>query len=358
MQRIIHEGIYFPIHPVFAMFENLYYELSNNDDNNGLNILHSKFDKDMRTFEHIFNEYGNCVRELEYFDAEDYEVIDMPCKKKNIIIGFSGGKDSTATALYYKKKGFKVYLFHVHGLNKFFPQELESAREVANALDLPLIIRNVQLKGTSLYPDHPLKNIIIANMALQWGIANNIGVRLGMGNYYTTHLNDVEFATAGDDCCEMWSAYKVVMRKYIPHLKLETPLMNLSDTMRAFEGEKKLLETAQSCVMTYRFKNKHRERIQKTFGIELMPNRCGCCWKCAVEYMYFADKDMLPYSRDYYIHCLEVLIHTIWKETGFYPHSIEYIWSVYLFFHPIEQSKAYGELKDAFIYARKIKTPD
>ena len=357
MQTIVHEGMYSYIHPIFLQFELLYRELSNCDDE--ARRIMMIFDADMRVFEDIFNEYGNCKRELCYANApmDRRDRIDMPCKGKNIIIGFSGGKDSTATALYFKRKGFNVYLFHVHGLNKFFPQELESAQEVAKALDLPLIVQNVKLQGKSLYPDHPLKNIIIANMALQWGIENDIGVRLGMGNYYTATLDDVEFATAGDDAIEMWQAYKKVIRKYIPNVKVETPLMNLSSTLKLFEGERALLETAQSCVMTYRFKAKHRERIESTYGIKLMPNRCGCCWKCAVEYIYFADKDMLPYNQDYYMHCIEVLMNTIWKETGYYPHSIDYVWGVYLFY-PMTESKAWGILKNAFIYARKIKIAD
>ena len=353
MQTIVHEGMYSYIHPIFFQFETLYRELSNNDDEERRIV--NQFIPEMKVFEDIFNEYGECERHLTYTSQEyDAEVINAECKKKNIIIGFSGGKDSTATALYFKKKGFNVYLFHVHGLNKFFPQELESAKAVAKALDLPLIVQNVKLQGKSLYPDHPLKNIIIANMALQWGIENDIGTRLGMGNYYTASVEDLEFATAGDDAIEMWQAYKSVIRKFIPSVRVETPLMNLSSTLELFEGERELLETAQSCVMTYRFKAKHRERIESTYGVKLLPNRCGCCWKCAVEYIYFADKGMLDYNEQYYMHCIEVLIHTVWKETGYFPHSIEYVWGVYLFY-PIEQSKAWGLLRDAFIYARKIK---
>lgn len=351
MQTVIHEQGYKHLHPIFMDFELLYYELSNNDAKERL--IGNQFDHSMKVFEEIFNEYGECHRELQYTDR-DYPQITDKRKKKTVIIGFSGGKDSTATAVYYMRKGFDVYLYHVHGLNKFFPQELQSAKEVADALGLPLIIENVTLSGKSLYPDHPLKNIIIANMALQWSLNHGLGTRIAMGNYYTAKLDDVEFITAGDDAKEMWKAYKSVICKYIPNVKVETPLENLQATMAMFEGELFLLEKAQSCVMTYRFKAKHRERIQKTYGIQLMPNRCGCCWKCAVEYMYYADKGILRYDKDYYLHCIEVLMHTIWKETGYFPHSLEYVWDVYLFY-PMEKSKAYEELKDAFIYARKIK---
>ena len=355
MQTIIHEGTYEYLHPIFLDFELLYRELSNNDEPNRL-IGGNVFDRSMNVFEGIFNLYGDCEKQLNY-TVRDYPKLSARPIGKNIIIGFSGGKDSTATALYYKQRGFNVYLYHVHGLNKFFPQELQSAQEVADTLGLPLIVENVKLSGKSLYPDHPLKNIIIANMMVQWGIKNGIGVRLAMGNYYTVELDDVEFSTAGDDTREMWQAYKSVIKKYVPKLKIEFPLEDITTTFRMLSKERGLIEKTQSCVMTYRFKESHRKRIQKTFGIELMPNRCGCCWKCAVEYIYFADHDVLPYVKDYYIHCFAVLMNTIWKETACFPYDVNYIWNVYLFY-PMEESKAYKELKNAFIYARKIIIAD
>ena len=343
MQTIIHTKGHTFIHPIFAEFEKLYTALSNDDEpkKTGLFETEAVFDTALRPYEDIFNEYGNCQKYLQYTD-KNYPVLrPVNNTDKNVIVTFSGGKDSTAVALYYKERGYNVYLYHVHGLNRFFPFEQQSAEEIAKYLELPIIVEDVSLSGASLYPDHPLKNIIIANMALQWGIQNNIGTLITAGDYYTAHLQDVEFQTAGDDCVEMWDAYRPIIQKYVPDFQFEIPLMNVQDTLESLGKDPKLLELAQSCVMTHRFKNYHNKRVQEKYGIQLMKNRCGTCWKCALEYIYYTDHDILVYNRDYYKYCLYILKNTLYKETNL-RYNINETWN-HFFFYPQENSKFFKD---------------
>ena len=350
MQTIVYSKEYKCIHPIFDEFNLLYTELSNDDGS--VRLFEPLFDSSLEPFEDVFNYYGKCEKRLSYSDKNYPKLVVNKCDKKNIIVAFSGGKDSTATALYYKNKGFNVYLYHVHGLNRFFPYEQQSAERVAEYLEMPLIIDSISLSGKSLYPDHPLKNIIIANMALQWGIKNNIGVRIAFGDYYTACLDEVNFETEGDDCREMWVLYKQVMKKYIPSVKVETPLINLLDTLERLKSDTKLLELTQSCVMTHRFKEKHHNRVQNKYGIKLLSNRCGCCWKCVLEYMYYADHDVLEFNADYYKYCLEVLLKKYVRENNLIPYSIYDLWDTYLLYD-IEESKL-QDIDRATVYLRRI----
>ena len=59
MQTIVHEGMYSYIHPIFFQFETLYRELSNNDDED--RRFGNCFIPEMKMFEDIFNEYGECL---------------------------------------------------------------------------------------------------------------------------------------------------------------------------------------------------------------------------------------------------------------------------------------------------------
>ena len=236
MQSIVYSKGYTYIHPIFEEFDRLYTELSNNDG--GKQLIKKTFETALKVYEDIFNKYGNCARYLSYSDKEYPKFNRAKYNKKNIIVAFSGGKDSTATALYYKNKGFNVYLYHVHGLNRFFPYEQQSAEKVAEYLQLPIIVEEASLKGNSLYPDHPLKNIIISNMALQWGIKNNICVRIAFGDYYTNSVDDVCFETSGDDCVELWIPYRKIIKQYVPQFKLETPLENLMSTLESLKSDK------------------------------------------------------------------------------------------------------------------------
>ena len=352
MQTIVHSKGYRYIHPIFDEFDRLYTALSNNDEveHKQLVKVDDTFETSLEPFEDIFNEYGNCERKLKYADKDYPKFKEEKYDRKNVIVAFSGGKDSTATALYYKSKGFNVYLYHVHGLNRFFPYEQQSAEKVAEYLQMPLIIDNINLSGISLYPDHPLKNIIISNMALQWGIENKIGTFIAFGDYYTAVLKDVCFETEGDDCKEMWKIYKPIIKRYCPQFKFETPLINVADTMERLEKDKKLLGLTQSCVMTHRFKNKHNKRVQEKYNIELLPNRCGTCWKCALEYIYYTDKGVLEFNKLYYQYCLEILYRhsAVMRVNGSTVYSTEQydiykLWDSY-FFYNISNSKLYPDL--------------
>ena len=98
-----------------------------------------------------------------------------------------------------------------------------------------------------------------------------------------------------------------------------------------------------------------RERTEKNYSIELMPARCGCCWKDAVEYIWTVDHDIVPLNRLYYLHCFEVLRATMCKERRWFVHYVEIVWEEYLFY-PMSKSKLYEELKDATYTAKgKIK---
>lgn len=44
-----------------------------------------------------------------------------------VLVGFSGGKDSTAAALKLRAMGFAPVLFHVQGINPSYPRELDAA---------------------------------------------------------------------------------------------------------------------------------------------------------------------------------------------------------------------------------------
>ena len=63
----------------------------------------------------------------------------------------------------------------------------------------------------------------------------------------------------------------------------------------------------QGCVLPYRFRNKTKEINEQKYNVKLLPNRCGSCWKCCVEYIFLADKGVVEYNAQFYKHCLDIL---------------------------------------------------
>ena len=308
--------------------------------------------QEFKSLTNIFHEYGNIGNVLFYTYDTPKKLYLPKYNSRNIIVCFSGGKDSLATVLHYKKLGYNVYLYHLKGINKAYPKEYEQAEKLADALNLMLYTENISLSGTHTYTEHPMKNMIIANRALQFGIRHNIGVKVAFGDYYTAMLDDNVFDICAGDCRDMWNAYENIIKTIIPKFHIYTPLRNVKTTLKALEAHKDLLNLCCSCMAPYRYREYWKRNVEKKYNIILPQNRCGLCWKCALEYIYYADHNVWEYQENYYIHCLEVLLHNSKKENK--KHSDIYdLWSSYLFYE-ISKSKWEG-IRNAIVQGRKIK---
>ena len=354
MQTIKHSADYISPSSIFDDLERLYTELSDTKKKR-VGLFSQPYDRCFEPLVKAFMQYTDSdFSHIEYTDKK-YDLIPLDSyDPKNIIVCYSGGKDSFAALRHYQKLGYNVYAYHIKGLNKTYYDEWEVAEKTAEALGIKLYIDSVTYSGAHCWTEHPMKNMLMATMALAWGIREHVGVKVACGTFKTAHLEDVAFDVCGGDCVEMWEMFDDIVSKVIPSFHMYIANANYQTAFNLLKKEPKSLEYTISCVTPNRFRALFRKRTMFNYGVELLPYRCGCCWKCAVEYIWFCDHNVLGYDRDYYLHCVEVLSNTIWKETGYYPHSIEYVWDKYMFYS-MRKSKAYKELKDAFIYARKIK---
>ena len=136
------------------------------------------------------------------------------------------------------------------------------------------------------------------------------------------------------------------------------PNSNYQTACDIIAKEPKALEVLISCMTPNRFRRSFRERTIRNYGVDLLPNRCGCCWKDAVEYIWFTDRGLLPLNKPYYMHCLTVLANTHEKETGFRYFSMRGLWEDY-FFYPISKSIMYEVIQDAIVQSHgKIVCPN
>lgn len=273
----------------------------------------------------------------------EYRINDPNSKEVTVLL--SGGKDSAAVAYYYKKKGYKVHLYHAHGVNKAYGDEQKAAQRIAEYLDCDLFIDKIQLVGTQHFLEHPLKNYIIANGALHYAIANGYAPVLAVGNFNQSFLDMNEFEVCGGDCVEMWDMYKDIVRRVLPDFDLKIPLSTNADTFNLLSNDWELFRLAVSCMSPFRFREHWKHRAEERYNIRIFDNRCGCCWKCCVESMWLMDKDYTEFSEPYYFNCLGILAKTIYKETGEFIDDIQFVWDNYMFY-PIEQSKVYDKIKN------------
>jgi len=346
MQKVIRKQT--NIHEIFDYIDSLYYETSGYKTERTL--IPKYFPSSMHDILELFDTYGYEFN-IKLKDMS-FNKIEFNFDNKSVIVCVSGGKDSLSTALYYKDRGYDVILYHMKGINKCYPDEYKRVEDIANYLGVKVYFDDVSLSGNHMYIEHPLKNYMLMNGAIQYGIS--IGVsNIAVGNFTNSNLKDNKFEISGGDCIELWEAYTQILKDIIPNFHILMPLNNVNESMERLLQDKHLLSLSQSCLGTFRFREHKRKINMEKYSVDLFPNRCGSCWKCAVEYIYYTDRGLLDLNVDYYKHCLEVLMMDM-KHNDLMPYTIEFIWDNYLFY-PITESKIYEELKNAIVQARKIK---
>lgn len=227
--------------------------------------------------------------------------------KKHIIIAFSGGKDSTALALHYKQLNYNIILYHLHGINKVYPNENRIAKSVAEYLQLPYVEETISLEGTNNYLEHPLKNQIIACFMINYLIEHQLfNYELGYGDFLQDTIKNSKIDRNWSDTIEMWNAFE---KSYLNNvgLKLNIIFNTYVDSLKILSQNLQLLNLTQSCLSPYRFLNNLHNINEAKYNIKLFNNRCGSCWKCCVEYIYLSDKNIIPKNHMFYKHCLQVL---------------------------------------------------
>lgn len=350
MQRVVHE--YRNKSRIFSMLEGLYTYVSDTD---------YMFD-DILWVDESFTKLCDILQEhLLIFRKPEIKPFKLPeiekkCdtvfENKEITVCLSGGKDSAAVAYYYKKLGYKVHLYHATGVNKAYGDEKKAAQRVADYLGCDLFIDKIVLSGTHQFIEHPLKNYVIANGALHYALAKGYAPVLAFGNFSKSILDMNEFEVCGGDCIEMWEAYEEIIKPVLPDFRMEIPLETNADTFDLLSEDWELFSMSVSCMSPFRFRAHWKHRTEEKYNLRLFENRCGCCWKCCVESMWLIDYDKVEYHEEFYVHCVQTLARTIFKETGSKAESLQDVWDNYMFY-PFEKCKAKEVLTDATVRTGK-----
>ena len=364
MQRIKHDKSYSNVHWLFDGLEELYrITSSSSQDSQATRLFPVVLDERLKMILDIFEEYS--TKDFEPVEFEKMSTDRLRLKKfdpKNIIVCYSGGKDSFSVIRHYQKLGYNVYAYHLRGLNFHYHDEWEVAEKAAEKFGFKLIIDHVSYSGQHDWVEHPMKNMIMATMALNYGIKHDIGIKIAVGTFRTARLDEAPFDVCGGDCIEMWKVYEKFVRTLIPGFRIYVPNLNYKTAYNLLKKEPESLQFTISCMTPNRFRNQFRNRTQNRYHVDLLPNRCGCCWKCATEYVWFCEHGVLEYNEEYYKHCFEVLANASTQESGYVynVYTVRGVWDNYFFesTEPIERSKYGKEIADAVIYNGKVTDAD
>ena len=332
MQRIEHK--YKNVSPIFKDIETYFTLVSEKDVKRTKSLVTNTYDESFSMLDNIFYTFAHLNSGIK-FENKKYKTIYVK-DSDTIIVCFSGGKDSIATALYYKEQGWNVILYHMRHINPPLSDEYIHAKRLAQELDMQIYIDDIKLSGYHDYIEHPMKNMLIANGALNYGISNNITTKIAFGNYLYSSLADDNFDFCGGDCVEMWMAYENIIKRIIPDFEIYLCLENLNDTLEKVCYNKTILDMSVSCICRANLRDYWHNWAETKYNLKLPKHRCGRCYKCCVEYIYMVDHDLQEYNEDYYRYCLNNLEKNLKKEG-----CNEDVWNHY-FFYDKGKSKYYG----------------
>ena len=255
----------------------------------------------------------------------------------------SGGKDSVATAIYYKNLGYDVHLYTVKGINLGYPEEYNAAIRIAKALQLPIYIDEIKITGKKFYIEHPLKNQVIASMALAYCLENDLPTNISFGNYQKEGNNLSNWGVSWTDNYDLWKEFNIYIKYFIDNAHVFIPFYEEDDALTILNDNFNIVPLYQSCLSSIRHRNYLKTHNEEKYNISLFPNRCGSCYKCCIEYIYFCDHDKLEYNKDFYKHCLEILKKKYEEYTG-QKRTFKNWQEVYLaYFKDISKSKYFNE---------------
>lgn len=226
---------------------------------------------------------------------------DKRPKNNKVMVAFSGGKDSLAVAIKLMNEGKDVTLFFLQGINKSYTSEYQSAYNLAQKLGLPFVSWRVTQIGKSDFKENPFKNGVILCLMVEAGYEYEIS-EFAFGNQLEDNLSNCQYDREMSDSIEFFN----MMKEYLNFVTINTYLKNDRDSFEiVYKYRPDLLEDIGSCILPVFRRPFVKKANQKRFNINT--KYCGSCYKCAFEYLFKAEKGILPKNEAYETHCKKIL---------------------------------------------------
>lgn len=233
-----------------------------------------------------------------------------------VLIGASGGKDGLAVLIKLLcQKPKRVELFHVLGINRAYPDEHLSVMAIANEFNVPVIYRHVKITGQSDHIENPIKNQLILALMVEYGMSRGIHTYT-QGNLLCDTTKEQDLSSGYSDSWEMYEAATPYFQTHQPNYQYLHLLKNDSDSLKTIiDYDPELLKLVRSCMTPLRYRESLRKKNMLKYGVDLMPNRCGSCYKCGSEFLHLVAfgfrpaLDVRPFAK----HSIEMLIKGLEK---------------------------------------------
>lgn len=245
-------------------------------------------------------------------------ITDLVVNNVDVVIGFSGGKDSLACALKASEEGLRPTLYHVKGITRSNSYAEEQAtKSIAVYKNFPMHIGKISYKGSTSRIESPVRNSLVLSYMIDYMVEHGITMamlgthlveRVGNENGYKVNIS------GNSDCLEVTQAFIEAIRGTFKQFRVLASVNNFETCcMWLFSKYPRESALASSCFMADRLKDYRRNLNINKFGIKELPKYfCLNCMKCCREYLclYYAGLlgDMVAEDMEGVVsHCTEVL---------------------------------------------------
>lgn len=245
--------------------------------------------------------------------VNNIELPNIDIEKTNeVLVAFSGGKDSLAVVLELMRKGYTPKLYHMKGINRSYPHELDFSRELATKLNLELVEVDISIIGKCEYKEHPLKNFFILSNMVDYGLKKNI-TKYAFGNLSTDSICSQNINYSLSDSIELFDDVEKFYKNYIENFEIIKTLESVTHAYQITTRRMDLVDSISSCILPKMYKERVRMSNIKKFGenVEFYKGRCGSCNKCATEYIHYVLMGIIKKDEDYFKHAMKVLRKSI-----------------------------------------------
>lgn len=239
---------------------------------------------------------------------DDIPVYSFP-SNNDVMVAYSGGKDSVACVLKLRDEGLNPHLFFMNGINKSYTQELETAKNTAEKLGCDITVYDVTITGKKEYVEHPIKDQFILAVMVDEGIKRQIyryAFGTGKEDYVSIVSNDYQLS----DAIEMFTSVEKFYANYIDNFQILIPLEHETESVCRIVSDKQysdLIFTSYSCMTPLRYRENIIKSNQRKYNITLLPNNCGSCDKCCLINIILQKIGYVDYPYAFIKHCWEVL---------------------------------------------------
>lgn len=220
---------------------------------------------------------------------KDLPVIDIPENKNSCAIAFSGGKDCTASLCYLTDRGIDCSLYFALDANKAYPDEKNTARDVAEYFGKTVNYFKLYYKGRSAQKEFVCKNHLIMSYIITYMIKSG-QTNLCTGSYIEDTLDKTSQIFGLSDAYELFLAFEKAIKKTFKNFKHVVIFPDEFEALKYIVNHHRdVISLYRSCITSDRFRKYNIELASKEMDCAIPNNRCGHCWKCCQE-MFILNK--------------------------------------------------------------------